>query len=169
MNVASWIITIAGEDRPGILDDVCGVIQRNSGHVDDLRSVDVGGHFAMLVRVRIDSGSEQAMEHQLAELASYSGLRVTVVPAINSDDPRSHIYRLTASGKEHVGALKKLSHLLRVLSVNIDSVETHSEADGSTTMALVLGIPREMPVSKLKEFLAQLLGNSDMTWDLAVM
>jgi glycine cleavage system transcriptional repressor len=165
-----WLVIITGEDRPGILDDVCGVIQRNSGHITDLRSVDVAGHFAMLVLVRITATAEQAMEHQLAELASYSGLRIAVKPA-NTDTERTstHLYKLTACGREHVGVLKKMSHLLRVLSVNIEHIETHSEPDGSTTMTLVLGVPRDCPVTKLKEFIGQLLSTSKMSWDLTTV
>lgn len=169
MEGTPWIVIITGEDRPGILDDVCGVIQRNSGHILDLRSIDVGGHFAMLVMVRLPSTSEQSLDHQLTELASYSGLRVTMKPALESGTRPIHLYRLTACGKEHVGVLKKLSHLLRVLSINIEHIETHSQPDGSTTMTLALGVPRECPVSKLREFVEQLLGPSNMSWDLAPM
>lgn len=170
MNEYSWVVTITGEDRPGILDDVCGVIQRNSGHIVDLRSVDVAGYFAMLIVVCMPTMAEQAMNHQLAELASYSGLKISVKPIDpNSEPPRGHFYRLTACGKEHVGVLKKLSHLLRVLSINIEHIQTHSEPDGSTTMTLVLNVPRECPVTKLKEFVAQLLSNSEMSWDLTTI
>ncbi len=164
-----WLVIITGEDRPGILDDVCGVIQRNSGHIADLRSVDVGGHFAMLVLVHILSSAEQAMEHQLAELASYSGLRVSVKPAMETEARPIHFYKLVACGREHVGVLKKMSHLLRVLSVNVEQIETHSEPDGSTTMTLVLGVPRDCPVTKLKEFVGQLLSTSNMSWDLTTV
>jgi glycine cleavage system transcriptional repressor len=166
-----WLVIITGEDRPGILDDVCGVIQRNSGQITDLRSVDVGGHFAMLVLVRIHAGAEQAMEHQLAELASYSGLRISVRPAVETEASGrpTHLYKLTACGREHVGVLKKLSHLLRVLSVNVEQIETHSEPDGSTTMTLVLGVRKDCPVTKLREFVGQLLGTSQMSWDLTTV
>ncbi len=169
MDGTPWLVIITGEDRPGILDDVCGVIQRNSGHIVDLRSVDVAGSFAMLVLVRIGSSSEQAMEHQLTELASYSGLRITVKPAADVETRSKHLYKLVACGPEHVGVLKKLSHLLRVLSVNVENIETHSERDGNTTMTLVLGVPRECPVTKLKEFVDQLLSTSKMSWDLTTL
>lgn len=164
-----WLVTITGEDRPGILDDVCGVIQRNSGAIVDLRSIDVGGHFAMLILVRINSSAEQAMEHQLTELASYSGLRISVKPAQETERNAVHFYKLVACGREHVSVLKRLSHLLRVLSVNVENIETHSEADGSTTMTLTLGVPRDCPVTKLREFVDQLLGPSKMVWDLTTI
>ncbi|GIW76142.1 MAG: hypothetical protein KatS3mg104_1205 [Phycisphaerae bacterium] len=170
MDEYPWILTITGEDRPGILDDVCGVIQRNSGHIVDLRSVDVSGYFAMLIVVRIPTMAEQAMNHQLTELASYSGLKISIKPIDPQTEPvRGHFYRLVACGKEHMGVLKKLSHLLRVLSINIEHIETHVEPEGSTTMTLILNVPRECPVTKLKEFVAQLLSNSHMSWDLTTV
>ncbi len=164
-----WLVIITGEDRPGILDDLCGVIQRNSGAIVDLRSIDVAGHFAMLILVRISSSAEQAMEHQLTELASYSALRISVKPAHETERSAYHFYKLVACGREHVSVLKRLSHLLRVLSVNVENIETHSEVDGNTTMTLTLGVPRDCPVTKLREFIDQLLGPSKMVWDLTAI
>jgi glycine cleavage system regulatory protein len=166
MDGSDQVVIIAGEDRPGILDDVCGVIQRNSGVIVNIRSIDIAGQFSMIVQVKVREGARAALEHQLGELAGYSGLFVRMKPADPSAQQSNHLFRLVACGREDVGVLKKLSHLLRVLSINIEHVDTHSEPDGSTTMSLVMAVPRECPVTKLREFVGQLLCTMEMKWEL---
>jgi len=162
----SLIITLSGDDRPGILDDIAGVIQRNSGRIAGLRSVEAAGQFAMLITVRIEPDAVEALSHQLRELTNARGLHSTVARASDSPCARQHQFRLVARGDDHVGVLKKLSHLLRVLSINIEEIVTETGRDGRVTMTLTLGVPRECPVSKLKEFLTQLLGSISMEWEL---
>ena len=159
-----FIIIVTGEDRPGVLDDVCGVIQRNSGTIQVIRSVDSGGQFAMLYGVAIAASATEALCHQLDEFAGYSGLSVVCRPA--ADSRPVHQYRFVARGDDHTGVLKKISHLLRVLSINVEEIQTQVEPDNRVTMTLLLGVPRECPVTKVKEFFAQLLGPIDMTWEL---
>lgn len=163
----NYIVTLSGDDRPGILDDVAGVIQRNSGRILELRSVDAGGQFAILVTVRLPPDAVEATSHQLDELAQTRGLYVRVSPASDSPYARVHQFRLIARGDDQLGVLKKLSHLLRVLSINIEDIVTFTEPDGRVTMTLTLGVPRECPVSKLREFLSQLLGPTGMQWELS--
>lgn len=169
VEATNYIVTLSGDDRPGILDDVAGVIQRNSGRIVELRSVEAGGQFAMLITVRIGSDAVEALSHQLNELTQTRGLRTVVSEAVECQAARVHQFRLIARGDDQLGVLKKLSHLLRVLSINIEDIVTHNEIDGQVTMTLTLGVPRECPVSKLKEFLAQLLGANNMMWELSAV
>jgi predicted amino acid-binding ACT domain protein len=164
---ARQVISICGDDRPGILDDVCSVIQRNSGRITDLHTIDVGGQFAMLCCVHIAESAVEALRHQMNELAGYTGLRIIVSRAVTSR--ALHQYMLRACGTDHVGVLKKISHLLRVLNINIQHIDVHTQPDQHATMILTLGVPRECPVTKLKEFFAQLLGPTDMRWELSAV
>jgi glycine cleavage system regulatory protein len=160
------VATITGQDRPGILDDVCTVIERSSGHVLDIRSSDVAGCFAMLVLYECAETAAPAIAAQLAELASVSSMRVDIHPAESCPDRQTHLYRLVASGPDHVGVLRRLSHLLRVLHINVEHIDTRREPDAKTTMTLTLGVPKNCPLTKLREFVAQLFSAHEMDWDL---
>jgi glycine cleavage system regulatory protein len=166
MNTARHVATISGHDRPGILDDVCTVVERNSGKVLDLRSADVGGQFAMLVLYESAETAQPAIAHQLRELASVSSMQLVIEPAIPCNERHVNFYRLVACGTDHVGVLRKLSHLLRVLSINVEQIDTRRESDSKTAMTLTLGVPRDCPLTKLREFVGQLLSAHKMDWDL---
>jgi glycine cleavage system regulatory protein len=120
----------------------------------------------MIVQVHVTEQSRDALAHQLQELASQVNLHIQMRAGDASADESSHLFRLVAHGTEHVGVLKKLSHLLRVLSINIEHVDTKTESDGSVRMSLLLAVPRECPVTKLREFVGQLLSTMQMKWEL---
>ncbi|HEX8341963.1 MAG TPA: ACT domain-containing protein [Tepidisphaeraceae bacterium] len=166
METTRQVATITGHDRPGIIDDVCTVIDRNSGRVLDLRSSDVAGCFAMLALYECAATAGPAIEAQLGELASVSSMGVSIHAAEPCDGRGTHLYRLVASGVDHVGVLRRLSHLLRVLSINIEQIDTRSDSDAKTTMTLTLSVPRNTPLTKLREFVGQLLASHQMDWEL---
>jgi glycine cleavage system regulatory protein len=148
------------------LDDVCGVIQRSGGAIINIRSIDICGSFAMIVQVHVTEQAREGLANNLEELARQVGLHIQMRPSDASSNESSHLFRLVAHGTDHVGGLKKLSHLLRVLSINIEHVDTKTEPDGSVRMSLLLAVPRECPVTKLREFVGQLLSTIQMKWEL---
>jgi glycine cleavage system regulatory protein len=166
MTKALHVATITGQDRPGILDDVCTVVERNSGQVLDLRATDIGGHFAMLALFACAETAHPAIVFQLREMTSVSSLQLVVEPASPCCGSGMSIYRLTACGADHVGVLRKLSHLLRVLSINVEQIDTRTESETKTTITILLRVPRGCPLTKLREFVSQLLTAHHMEWDL---
>ena len=116
----------AGKGRAtiaGILDDVCGVIQRNSGHITDLRSVDVAGHFAMLVLVRITAAAEQAIRLGEVVMAEATGLARTRVER-RMAPLRARLEALTAQ----VGAARQQGMALADAPTTVDAIRPAAEA-----------------------------------------
>lgn len=168
MDQGRYIIIITGEDRPGILDDVTGVVQRNSGVVEDVRSVDLHDFFSMLLSIRMNRANVESLKHQVEEVGSYGGLHVRVEPAGNPSDDTRTPYHLSITGDDLGGVLKKISHLLRVLSINIESMETRRRKGEQNHFDLVITIPPQVPLAKVREFLGQLLQPLGLLWDLDI-
>ncbi|MGN6507016.1 MAG: glycine cleavage system protein R [Tepidisphaeraceae bacterium] len=162
------VVSVLGEDRPGILDDMCGVVQANSGHITDLHVIDAGGHFAMISTVRIAKSAVAPMREQLVDLAAVSGLIVRVEPALaHSDAKGCHTYRFVGETDDYPSLLKPLTHLLRVLRINIENIET--QHDQGSSLHLTLNVPRNCPVTQLREYLCQLLGPLKVDWKLLAL
>ena len=164
--MARQVATIIGCDRPGILDDVCTVVERNSGRVVDIRSTDCAGQFAMLALYESAESAQPAIALQLGELASVSSMHLSISEAIDGEAKPINLYRLVAAGGDHVGVLRQLSHLLRVLSINVDQIDTRRETADRTAITLLLEVPRDCPLTKLREFVGQLLSAHKMEWEL---
>lgn len=166
MEQGRYIIMIAGEDRPGILDDFTGVVQRNSGTVEDVRSIDLRDYFCMMLSIRLEHGAFESLKHQAEEIASHGGLTVRLELIGEASRQDSVLYRLIISGQELGGVLKKLSHLLRVLSINIESMETRKRPGAGERFDLLITIPPQIPMTKVREFMGQLLQPLGLSWEL---
>ena len=166
METIRHVAIISGQDRPGILDDVCTIVERNSGRVLDLHSTYAAGYFAMLAVYESADSAAPAVEAQLQDMTSVSSLELNICPADAVEKSATRPYRLIAHGEDHVGVLRKLSHLLRVLSISVEQIETHSDAEGPPALVLTLGVSRDCPLSKLREFVGQLLSAHKMDWEI---
>lgn len=169
------ILTAIGADRPGLVDEVSQFIFQHGGNIEDSRMVNLRGQFAMMVLV---GGSEDALrkiEDELDALAQNSRLRVEIQPAEPEKAPtaaRDAIpYRLTATAIDQQGLVHRISHLLRELGVNIESLDTRLAAAPYTgapvfEMELVVAVPRSAPMSKLREQLGRLCDELNIDWQL---
>jgi glycine cleavage system transcriptional repressor len=169
------ILTAIGADRPGLVDEVSQFIFQHGGNIEDSRMVNLRGQFAMMVLI---GGSDEALrkvEAELDALSQNSRLRVEIQPA----EPEKTVtaardaipYRLTATAIDQQGLVHRISHLLRELGVNIESLDTRLAAAPYTgapvfEMELVVSVPRSAPMSKLREQLGRLCDELNIDWQL---
>ena len=84
----SYIVTFIGADRPGLVELLSGVIERNGGNWQESRLAQLGGKFAGLILVALPADGGPSLEAELAALAD-SGISVRVTPAEHSAGKQS--------------------------------------------------------------------------------
>ena len=171
------ILTALGADRPGLVDEVSRFIFERGGNLEDSRMVNLRGQFAMMVLI---SGDEPALGKIRAELGYFSHsarLHADLVPAESAraaPPPPALPYRLAVTAMDQPGLVHRISHLLRTMEVNIESMETHLSAAPITgspvfEMELVMSVPRQTPLPKLRENLGKLCDELNIDWQLAAL
>jgi glycine cleavage system regulatory protein len=83
-------------------------------------------------------------------------------------------YRLTATAMDQPGLVKNLSHLLRTANVNIESLETKLSPAPITgapmfEMELLMAVPRQTPIGKLREDLERLCNELNIDWQMSAL
>lgn len=159
------VLIASGQDQPGILDEITKFLLEHGASIDEITTTNLRGHVSVLLLVRSDRPTLVAVQQNLPTLQSRLGLVLSLFPAIDVPDMPGHRYTLQLSGDDETGTLRKVSHLLRALGINIERVGTKSVKPG---FQLTLGfmIPREMPVTNLREYLDQLLSPLKVRWEL---
>ena len=151
------ILIATGTDRPGIVDELSQFLLECGGNITDSRAINLHGQFALLLLVRGERPALDAIRAGLAAL-SQQGIEARLQPAngaAQSDAPTfPHVF--VATGKDQAGVVHRISHLLRALKVNIDEITTHVAGDGSFQIRLALAVPRETPVTMLRDYLSYL-------------
>jgi glycine cleavage system transcriptional repressor len=161
------LVLASGSDRPGIMDQLSQFLLDNGGNIADSRSVNLRGQFSLLLLVKAEADAIERIRRGLAALAAM-GIRVELHQPTGSGrrDESTFPYIFVASGKDRAGVLQRLSHLMRVLNVNIESMQTRVDEDQSFQIRLELSVPRETPTSMLKDYLTFLCKELGISGDL---
>lgn len=165
------LLVVTGADHPGILDDISHYVGDRGAAIEAVRVVNLRGRFALIMLV---AGKEPAMKVLAADLqllCERTGVRATMEPA---HDPAGGVagtsFALSAAGgadADESATLRELSNLLRVLNINIRDVDTKRTPAGGFEMRMEVDVPRDVPVSKLRELVGQLLNQHPLRWELS--
>lgn len=79
---SSWVLSVHGGDRPGIVSAVVGVVAGVGGNITDLTTRLSGDLYLLVAEVDLPSGADvEAVERDLAAAAADLGVGVSLRPA----------------------------------------------------------------------------------------
>jgi glycine cleavage system regulatory protein len=156
----SLVMTVIGNDRPGLVDSVASIVAEHGGNWLESRMSRLGGQFAGIVHVEVPADREQALAKALKALDA-RGLTV-VVHADQSharDSSRTNILEIV--GQDRPGIVRHISHTLAEAGVNVEELHTECASAAMSGETLfkaraVLHIPQSCDVSKLREALEKI-------------
>lgn len=175
VNMDHAILTAIGTDRPGIVDELSQFIFDRGGNIEDSRMVNLRGQFAIMVLIGNASDAGARIARDLPEFSKKSGMQAELRPVgperAKPESPDALPYRLIGTGIDQPGLVHRISHLLRELNVNIESLETRltpAPYTGAPMFELeaVLAVPRATQLSQLRQKLRMACDEINMDWDL---
>lgn len=144
------VLTLAGPDRVGIVEEVTKVILGLDGNVENSRMSRLGGEFAILMLVALPEENVGELEIALEYLKTqdYSlSVRATRQGQIGAH-PGWRPYRVEVQGADHEGIVHSIAAGLARLGISIESMDSwvsRAPMSGSglfSMMALVVVPPR---------------------------
>lgn len=156
------VLIATGADRSGLLDDLMRGLLDLGVRPVELRVTSLAGQCAILVGLDADGDAFGRLVEGRSALSEKVGMQLGFADARESTDAGRALDRLTLRGAGNLDALRRASNLLRVLSVNIEEVET-----GPSVTRVLLRVPPGTPVAKVRELLGQLFANDlNVGWEL---
>jgi glycine cleavage system regulatory protein len=155
------VLTVLGEDRPGLVESVAHVIATHGGNWLESRMARLAGKFAGILRASVPSGNTAALTAALQGLEA-QGLRLLI--DWSASDEAAQTYRqltLDLMGNDHRGIIRDVSHALAQRGINIDTLETAYLSAPMTGEMLFkataqLRVPLQVMITDLQESLEQL-------------
>jgi glycine cleavage system regulatory protein len=156
----SLVMTVIGNDRPGLVDSVASIVAEHGGNWLESRMSRLGGQFAGIVHVEVPSDREAALAKALKALDA-RGLTVVV----HSDQPQargsSRTNILEIVGQDRPGIVRQISHTLAEAGVNVEELHTECASAAMSGETLfkaraVLHIPPACDAAKLREALEKI-------------
>lgn len=123
----SLVLTVLGDDRPGLVELLSSVISEHQGSWQESSMARLAGKFAGIVRVDV---LDDAMVAPLkAELAALPHLRVTAeVAAETTPDTPQRRLTLSLVGQDRIGIVREVTQVLARYGVNVEEFATHTSS-----------------------------------------
>lgn len=162
-----YALSAIGEDRPGIVADVAGLIYECGGNLEDSRMTLLGSQFALLILL---SGSGEEFQYCLStrckRIEWEKRLTVFLTPIEESEGFSSlrkmkENYALSTTGLDRMGIVFHVSRLLADHGINITDMQTRATPSPESgtplfTMKILLQVPEKVSYDALAEKLNRL-------------
>jgi glycine cleavage system regulatory protein len=164
----SLILTLIGDDRPGIVEQLSDRVLAAGANWEESRMARLAGKFAGILRVGVESDRAQELVQALTALES-RGLKVVVEGgAAANEAPRTVAFELL--GNDRPGIVRDISRVLASRGVNIEELETELTSAPETGDPLFrararLSLPASTDFVELRRVLESLA--DDLMVDLA--
>jgi glycine cleavage system transcriptional repressor len=168
------LLHVSGPDQPGLLDQISKFLLERGGKIEEIRVAALGGHFTFLARLVGPEAALQTIRSQLPRLAEVGQIHAEMHAYSGDADAREGAFpfRFTATGKGQASTMQSISHLMRVLNINIEDITTRitgHAAEGQPApfeLELRLSVPRQTPISMLRDYLGHLCREKHVEWEL---
>jgi len=118
------ILTVIGDDRPGLVGELSAAISAHQGNWLESSMSHLAGKFAGIVKVAVPDGKAETLKSALAGL---KGLKVT---AEGSTGEKSAVagrhLKLSLVGHDRIGIVREVSQVLARHAVNVEDLSTRT-------------------------------------------
>ncbi len=128
--MASLVVSLAGPDRPGLVNSLSVRIAAGGGSWLESRLAHLAGTFAGIILVRVPDEGAEALAAALSTL-SEEGLAVNIITGTESEPPAEQV-TLELLGNDRPGIVREVTQTLRGLGVNIEEFSSHIESAAFT-------------------------------------
>jgi glycine cleavage system regulatory protein len=167
----SLVMTVIGEDRPGLVDSVASIVTEHGGNWLESRMSRLGGQFAGIVQVEVPMEREEALSSALKNLSA-RGLNIVVhADPSKRSTAKGPVSLLEIVGQDRPGIVRQISHALASFGVNVEELHTECTSAAMSGESLFkaqakLSIPASCNVAGLRQQLEKIA--SDLIVDITL-
>lgn len=118
----SLVMTVIGNDRPGLVEMLARTVSEHGGSWVESRMSHMAGKFAGILRVAVP-GDRVASLLETLRAEDMGGLTVVCEPSSDTQEPAEPV-RFELVGADHIGIVREIAALLRKLRVNVEELTT---------------------------------------------
>ncbi|WP_100643924.1 glycine cleavage system protein R [Alteromonas facilis] len=112
----SLVITLIGEDKPGLVDTLAKAVRNHGGNWQASRFAHMAGQFAGFVEVTI---AESSADELVSALNALPNLSIQMVNVKAPESKPSRIVHFSVMGNDKTGIVSEITSILQQFAVNI--------------------------------------------------
>lgn len=155
----SIVITLIGDDRPGIVESISEIIVQHNGEWVESRMANLSGKFAGILHANLPEGEYEAFKQDLK--TGVEGLSVSIEQVKTTESDSGQCYKLELVGQDRPGIIHRISSLLAKNGATVDDLEsevTEASMSGERLFKakITLCLPSGRDIDELSEALEDL-------------
>jgi glycine cleavage system transcriptional repressor len=159
--VRSFVLSVTGRDRPGIVSSVTRVLLDHALNLEDAEMAILRGHFAVMLMLEapddVDEPSLRAALEEVRTAVPLETVSLTEVPALDGQTtPASH--SISVYGADHPGIVHGVAETLAGAGVNVVGMSTRVVGEGAEAIYVILlevALPAALDEAALEALLAE--------------
>jgi glycine cleavage system regulatory protein len=166
--MATWVLTVLGLDRPGLVDTVSGVIYDHGGNWERSQMARMSGRFAGIVEVSVADDRAADLRAALEALP----LHLTIDDTGAEPALAGRRFVLHMVGSDRLGLVHSVAGALAAVGASIDDLETETRSapmaggllfDARATVVLPAGVDIESVRAELEVLADRLMVDIEFT------
>jgi glycine cleavage system regulatory protein len=117
------VLTVIGDDRPGLVGELSAAIATHQGNWLESSMSRLAGKFAGIVKVAVPAAQAEALKAALDKLAA---LKVMAESAGEKSVAAGRRLKLALVGHDRIGIVREVSQVLARHAVNVEKLETRT-------------------------------------------
>jgi len=123
MSETFLVLTVIGDDRPGLVGELSAAIAAHQGNWLESSMSHLAGKFAGIVRVAVPAAQAGTLQ---AALGQFAALKVMAESAGEKSAPAGRRLKLALVGHDRIGIVREVAQVLAKHAVNVEKLETHT-------------------------------------------
>jgi glycine cleavage system regulatory protein len=119
------ILTVIGDDRPGLVGELSATISAHGGNWLESSMSHLAGKFAGIVKVAIPVAKSEVLK---AALNALDRLKITVESSTEPAVAGRRRLRLSLVGHDRIGIVREVTQVLARHGVNVEELTTHTSS-----------------------------------------
>lgn len=153
--MASAVIAAVGEDRPGLVNELSGVMQDAGLNIEDSRMTVLGGEFAVLMSVTGADPDLADVEGRLARFCLDAGLVYLFRPTTARSASHVVPYVVRVVAMDHPGIVRQIAGFFSGRGINIQELNTETEHAAHTgtpifNLVMIVELPADLKLGALR-------------------
>ncbi len=166
------LLTLAGDDRPGIMDTLAATLLRHGGNWLESRLAHLGSQFAGVVRFEIDDSRLDALRH---DLQHQDVMELAVSVKVEETTPADTFGRkllVTILGLDQPGIVSALVSAFAERQINVEDFRSSTESAAMSGELLFRAeasilVPDDQSSESIREITETIAASLDLDVDLA--
>ena len=166
------VISAMGQDRPGIVSEISGIVHDLNLSIEDSRMTVLGGEFAMLVSVAGGDLPLKRLETKLGQLADRMELAFLFRRTQGRENVEGRVpYTVSVTAMDHPGIVHRVADFFSSQGINIYNLDTVTERAAHTgtpifSLVMEVEVPPEVRIVELRDSFFYFCDDHDLDGEL---